>query len=139
MSLRSLAVLILCLAFLGAQVTGMHFHVSDPYSQHESKVVHHDDGHHDHPATHLTSEIAADHFAGHASNDESDVGVAASLIAKLPVLGMPILFVMFWLGFALTSRLSGGVRIPIQWMRPPDIRRWPISLLPPSQGPPHAI
>ena len=139
MGVRSLAVLLLCLAFLGTQVAGLHFHVSDTHGQHESSALHNDDGHHDHHATHLTSEIAADHFAGHASNEESDVGVAASLTAKLPVLGMPILFVMFWLGFALTSRLSGGLRIPIQWMRPPDIRSWSITLLPPSQGPPRAV
>ncbi len=137
-STRALAVLILCLAFVGTRVAGLHFHVADAPDHHEAVAAHHG-GHHGHDVSHLTSDFAADHLAGHVSHDGSDVGAAKGLIAKLPALGLPLLIVIYWLGFALISRLFGGLRIPVQWMRPPDIRLWPVLQLPPSRGPPRAI
>jgi hypothetical protein len=136
-----LAILVLCLAYLGSRVAGLHFHVADAPDHHGSSAAQygaHHGAHHDHSVSHVTSDLTVDHFTGHASQHESDVGSGKGLIAKLPAPGLSFLLLVFWLGFALTPRLSGGLRVPVQWMRPPDLRRWPILLLPPSQGPPRA-
>jgi hypothetical protein len=136
--MRSLTVLILCLAFLGTRVTGLHFHVSEGHEHTTAAASHHEE-HADHPGSHLTSDFAIDHFSGHAVNDEFDAGGDAAPLAKLSSSGLPILFVLFWLAFALASSVSAGKRIPVVWLRPPPLRRWPTLLLPPSQGPPRAI
>jgi len=136
--LRGLLYLMLCLAFLGTRVTGLHFHASEVHDHHKAGLISSHDAHDSH-ASHLTSDLAADHLAGHAENDESDVGSDAGLTAKLPLQSLPILFLVTWLAFALLSLTSAGLRVPIRWLRPPDFRRWPIQLLPPSQGPPRAV
>jgi hypothetical protein len=73
------------------------------------------------------------------SNAAFDAGGDPGLLAKVPDIGLPVLLVVFWLAFALSSRLSAGLRLSADWFRPPPIRRWPTLLLPPSQGPPRAF
>lgn len=82
------------------------------------------------------STLISDHLDSHVSHGESDVASPAGLIGKLPVVQLVILVVMMWLGLALLHRQQVRQQNPQQWLRPPDIPRWPIQLLPPSQGPP---
>jgi hypothetical protein len=137
MRIRSLVMLAFCLAFLATRVGGLHFHVSD-HDHPPEPAVH--EVEHGHSAPHLTSELADDHLAGHASHDERDVVSAdAGLIAKLPTSGLPLLFLALWSAFALRTRVASGRLVPIEWLRPPPNHRWPPLLLPPSQGPPRAV
>jgi hypothetical protein len=133
-SLRSLAVLILCLLFLGTRVTGLHFHVWDQHELPEVTVSHYGEHPHDHSAR-LTSEFAADHFDDHASHREFDAGSDVAVVAKISTMVI-VLVALFWLAFSLTSGISTGLIVPIECFRPPPVRRWPTLLLPPSRGPP---
>jgi hypothetical protein len=141
--LRSWTALLLCLAFLATRVGGLHFHVlEDAQPLHGPEISSHASHDHDHDhdhAPHLTSDLAADHLAGHVDGSESDAGSDAGLIAKLPSPPLLVLLAVIWLAFALPTRMSAGVHIPIRWLRPPDLGPWPTQLLPPSQGPPRAI
>jgi hypothetical protein len=128
--------LVVCLAFLAARVGGLHFHVSD-HDLHPVAAAN-EVGHH-HGDSHLTSELADDHLAGHVSDGERDVSADTGLMAKLPTSALPLAALALWLAFAWSSRLSLGRRVPIEWLRPPPLYRWPATLLPPSQGPPRAI
>jgi hypothetical protein len=134
---RSLAVLVLCLAFLGTRVAGLHFHFSEHHEHSPAVTALHAEpaGHAD---SHLTSDFAIGHFDDHASNQEFDAGDADGLLAKLPVTSLPVLFVMLWLASVLVSRMAAGRFVPIECLRPPPLKRWPTLLLPPSQGPPRA-
>jgi hypothetical protein len=128
-----LIVIVTCLAFLGTQLAGLHFHAA---------AAHHHDESIDHPESHLASlasDFAATHLAGH-HHGESDVDTGVGLAGKTStVTASLILAVGLWLVFLWSGRLTFGVRLPVQWLRPPALRRWPILLLPPSQGPPRAI
>jgi hypothetical protein len=83
--------------------------------------------------------LATDHFGDHASNEEFDVGGDSGLLAKVSTIGLPVLFVVFWLAFVLSSHMSKGLRLSVDWFRPPPLRRRAALLLPPSQGPPRAF
>ena len=132
--------LLLCLAFLATRAGGLHFHVADAQGHHEARISSHAGHDHDHDhVPHLTSDLAADHLAGHVDGGESDAGGDAGLIAKLPSPPLLILFLVIWFAFVPSARTSAGLRVPIRWLRPPDLGLWPMQLLPPSQGPPRAI
>jgi hypothetical protein len=129
--------LVLSLAFLAAQVIGLHTHVSDGHAQ-ESIATSDPGTHADHPGSHPISAYAVDHFSAHASSQEYDTGGDVGLLVKVPAAGLMVLYVVFWLALVLLSRAFAGIRVPFEWLRPPPIRRWPTRLLPPSQGPPRA-
>jgi hypothetical protein len=137
---RSLIAIVLCLTFLGTQLAGLHFHVPVVHDHQEAGVAHH---HHEsvgHTESHLAtlaSALAADHLSGD-HHGESDVDSGVGLAGKVSTVSL-VLAVGLWLILLWSGRLSFGVRLPIQWLRPPALRRWPILLLPPSQGPPRAI
>jgi hypothetical protein len=136
MRIRNLVVLFFCLAFLATRLGGLHFHVPDhdhpPQSGGHEVVL-------QHSATHLISAFAVDHLADHASHDERDISAADGLMTKLPASGLALFILTLWLVFAPGSRLAPGRRVPLEWLRPPPIRRGPALLLPPSRGPPRAI
>ena len=135
-SLRSLTVLMLCLAFLGARVSGLHFHVSGEHDP--AAVMAYDHAEHaHHHGSHLTSEFAVGHFDDHASHQVTDAGSDVGILSKMATNAVLVLLVMFWLAFALASRVSAGLNVPVECFRPPPFRRRP-TILPPSQGPPRA-
>jgi hypothetical protein len=125
--------IVLCLVFLATQLAGLHFHVPVSHSHHQASASQHHESH----LASLASALAADHLSGshHGESDvESGVGLTGKASAVSLIAALGLWLVIFWSG-----RLSYGVRVPMQWLRPPALRRWPILLLPPSQGPPRAI
>jgi hypothetical protein len=126
----------LCLLFLGTRAAGLHFHVWDPHEIPEVTVFHYGEHPHEHGAR-LTSDFAADHFDDHASHRQFDAGSDVAVVAKVSTM-MLVPVVLFWLAFALASRISAGLILPVECFRPPPVRHRPTLLLPPSQGPPRA-
>lgn len=128
----------LCLAFLGTRLTGMHFHVSEPHNHRVAAAMAAHADHHEQVVSHATSDTSADHFTDHTADDHVDVKDAGLLAKPAPMLLAGLLIVL-WVAFALHQPNAGGRRVPIQWLRPPPLRRWPNLLLPPSRGPPRAV
>jgi hypothetical protein len=135
-SLQRLAVLMLCLLFLGTRVAGLHFHVWDQHEIPEVTVFHFGEHPHEHSAR-LTSEFAVDHFEDHASHRQFDAGSDVAVVAKVSTMVLALI-VLFWLALSLASRISAGLIVPVECFRPPQVKRWPTLLIPPSQGPPRA-